>query len=89
MAVLNHADMAFADPLDAFSIIYNSTEIPISKFKFALYALTGGIPLATFRLFLAGTQWERAVFPDHIVDDLLDLSIELEIVTWKRFSFKT
>jgi hypothetical protein len=86
--------LASEDPLDAFSIIYNSTEIPISKFKFALYSprfrrisnfilakslvVTGDASLSTFRLFLAEVQGDRTDFADDVIYDLLDLSAEWE-----------
>jgi hypothetical protein len=86
--------MTDSDPIDSFSIIYNSTEIPISKFKFALdsrkfrrisdfisaqsLTVTGDPPVSTFQLFAAGVQGESIEITEDTAYDLLDLSADWE-----------
>ncbi|OHS98349.1 F5/8 type C domain containing protein [Tritrichomonas foetus] len=76
---------------------YNSTQIPISKFKFALYSnkfrtlpefiasttltLTGEIPFATFAEFVKGAQGEPFELTTENAYDILCLSEDWETTT--------
>ena len=84
-------------PEEPFSIFYNSTEIPISKYKFALYSrkfqrcpeltnsnslkTVGDAPLSTFTQFLAGAQGEEMEISEDTCLDLLQLAKEWEAPT--------
>ncbi|OHT02908.1 F5/8 type C domain containing protein [Tritrichomonas foetus] len=82
---------------DEFSIIYNSTPITISKYKFALYSskfrsipnfqlsnsinVTGNAPISVFNEFIKAAQGESININDDTIFDLLTLCEEWETPT--------
>jgi hypothetical protein len=87
----------FADPLDAFVIHYNGVDVPVSKYKFALYSTKfRGIPnfddsvsaeavgqysLSTFSQFISGAQGYPIEISEDNCLDLLSLCEEWETPT--------
>lgn len=84
---------------ETFTLIYNSTPISISKFRFALYsakfreipefltsdslAITGSAPLAVFNEFIKGAQGDPIEIKDEYILDLLTLCEEWQTQTLK------
>lgn len=82
---------------DVFSLIYNSTPLTISRFKFALYSakfrsipefltsnsltITGDAPLAVFSEFIKGAQGYPIDLKDEYIYDLLALCEEWQTPT--------
>ena len=89
--------MSTPPPEEPFSIFYNSAELPISKYKFALYSkkfqrcpelensnsiqAVGDAPVSTFSQFLAGAQGEEMEISEETCLDLLQLAKEWETPT--------